>query len=136
MTTSPRPAGALLLAALLTAAWGCGSGLFPEQIGVGGGTAAVTLVRLVISPKVDSLAPWQTTQFSVTGTYNDSTHGVPAVTYTATGGTIVAGLYTAGATVGTYSVIAKQPVGTLADTAVVVVKGAALTAPGSGTAHP
>lgn len=97
--------------------------MFPEQIGVGGSSSAVTLVRLAISPKVDSLATGQTAQFTVLGTYSDSSTGVPAVSYTATGGVItIGGLYTAGSTRGTFSVIAKQPVGTLADTAVVTVK--------------
>ena len=118
-----RPRWLLFLVTLLAGSWSCGSGLFPEQIGVGGGGAAVTLVRLAISPKVDSLATGQTAQFTVLGTYSDSTTGVPSVTYVATGGAITTGgLYTAGSTRGRFSVIAKQPAGTLADTAVVTVK--------------
>jgi hypothetical protein len=117
-----RPRVILILTTLLAGAWGC-NGFFPSQTAVGGGSGQVVLVRLAINPKVDSLAVGETTQFAVLGTYSDSSTGVPAVSYTATGGTITtAGLYTAGTSRGNFKVIAKQPVGTIADTAAVTVK--------------
>lgn len=100
-----------------------------QQGGTKVDTAAVTIIALpatltqmVLSPASLSLATGATGQFSVTGTWSDGTTTAPAVTYSATGGSINAnGLYTAGATAGTYRVIAMQQGGARADTSTVVV---------------
>ncbi len=61
---------------------------------------------------------------------SDGSTTVPTVTYTATGGTITAGgLYAAGATAGTYRVIATKLGGTLADTSTVLVVAQDATEP-------
>ena len=58
----------------------------------------------------------------VSGVWSDGGTTAPAVTYSATGGTITSGgLYTAGSTAGTFRVIATQQGGTLADTAAVTI---------------
>jgi hypothetical protein len=63
-----------------------------------------------------------TRQFNVTGQWSDGSTSAPAVTYTATGGSITsAGLYTAGGATGSFQVIATQQSGALADTASVTV---------------
>ena len=81
-----------------------------------------TLTGIVLTPDSVAVAPAGTRQFSVTGTWSDGSSAAPTVTYTATGGTIsAAGLYTAGATPGTYRVIAEQAGGSLADTSVVTI---------------
>ncbi|HET7249474.1 MAG TPA: Ig-like domain-containing protein [Gemmatimonadales bacterium] len=84
--------------------------------------SAPTLTQLVLTPASVTLAPAGTSQFAVSGTWSDGSSAVPAVTYAATGGTITAGgLYTAGATPGTFQVIATQQGGTKADSSVVTV---------------
>ncbi len=81
-----------------------------------------TLTALVLSPGSVSLTVGATAQFAVAGTWSDGSTAVPAVTYSATGGTITAGgLYTAGATPGAYRVIATQQGGTRADTSSVMI---------------
>jgi endo-1,4-beta-xylanase len=81
-----------------------------------------TLVRLVLTPASITLAPTGTTQFVVSGKWSDSSTTVPAVTYSATGGTIsVGGLYVAGTTGGNFRVIATHQGGTLADTSTVTI---------------
>jgi hypothetical protein len=83
---------------------------------------AVILLQMVLSPAAAALAPAGTAQFTVAGTWSDGNSIAPAVTYSATGGTITgSGLYTAGATAGTYRVIAAQSGGTKADTATVTI---------------
>ena len=82
-----------------------------------------TLTQLVLSPASQTLAPVATRQFAVTGTWSDGSTAVPAVTYSATGGTVTtAGLYTAGATPGTFRVIATHQGGTKADTSAVTIQ--------------
>jgi hypothetical protein len=89
---------------------------------------APTLASLAISPKTVSLATGGTRQFAVSGVLSNGQATVPAVTYSATGGTVTsAGLYTAPSTAGTYRVIAAQSGGTLRDTAVVTVTAPAPT---------
>jgi hypothetical protein len=115
---------------------GCGSGAYPEQAGSGGGSpggGSGTLLQLVLSPSAITLAPSGTVQFTVSGTLSDGSSNVPNVTYTVTAGTgthgtiTSGGLYSAGATVGTDSVIATQLGGVTgvppccADTSVVTV---------------
>jgi hypothetical protein len=88
----------------------------------------VTLLALVLTPTSLTLAPGGTQQFSVGGSWSDGSSAVPSVTYSATGGTITAGgLYTAGATPGTFSVIATQQSGTKADTSAVAIVAPAPT---------
>ncbi len=89
---------------------------------VAAATPTATLLQLVLSPDSLTLVPGATAQFSVAGTWSDGSAAVPAVTYSATGGTITAGgLFAAGTTPGTFRVIATQQNGTKADTAVVTV---------------
>jgi len=90
-------------------------------------TAAV-VTGLTITPKSAGVAPNGTQQFSSSFTLSTGATQTPpanSVTYTATGGTITAqGLYTAGATAGTYRAIATYtPTGgsALADTATITV---------------
>jgi hypothetical protein len=87
-----------------------------------------TLTSLTLSPATASLQTGTTRQFSVAGTWSDGSTTAPAVTYSATGGTITAGgLYTAGSTAGSFRVIAVQQGGTLADTSVVTLTAPVLT---------
>ena len=92
-------------------------------------TSAVTvtvappvLQAVILTPPSASLSPGGTQQFSVAGQWSDGSSAAPAVTYSATGGTITTGgLYTAGSTAGAFRVIAKQQGGSLADTSAVTV---------------
>jgi hypothetical protein len=119
---------ALVLLPLLD---GCGSGFFTQQR-AGGGGGGGTLLQLVLAPPSITLAPRGTVQFSVSGTLSDGSSTVPSVTYAEIGGTsrgsiTAGGFYTAGATVGTDSVVATQLGGVIgvppccADTSVVTV---------------
>src|SRR5690606_33752625 len=73
-------------------------------------------------PGTVSLPAGKTQSFSVAGKWSDGSSTAPAVTYTATGGTITeAGVYTAGKTAGTFRVIATQQGGKLADTSTVTI---------------
>src|SRR3954471_1323734 len=87
------------------------------------------LVKIHIAPRTQTIAIGATQQFAVTGDLRDgspTTH--VSVNYSATGGTVTSGgLYTAGSTAGTYSVVAAQLDGTLADTATVTIPSAAQT---------
>jgi hypothetical protein len=90
-------------------------------------TSAVTvtapvLTRVELTPGAAALLPSQAIQFNVTGTYSDGSTATPAVSWSASGGSIsAAGLYTAGAAPGTYAVIASAPGAGLADTSLVTV---------------
>ncbi len=85
-------------------------------------TAPPVLTAIVLSPASATVQSSTSLQFSVSGVWTNGGSGVPAVTYSATGGTISgSGLYTAGSAAGTFSVIAVQTGGTLADTSVVTV---------------
>jgi hypothetical protein len=87
-----------------------------------------TLTSLTLSPATASLQTGTTRQFSVAGTWSDGSTTAPAVTYSATGGTITAGgLYTAGSTAGSFRVIAVQQGGTLADTSAVTITASTAT---------
>lgn len=84
-----------------------------------------TLSSLAISPKPTSVPTGQTRQFSASGTWSDGSTTAPAVTWSATGGSITAsGLYSAGPAAGTFRVIGQHQGGTLADTSTVSVTGA------------
>ena len=92
-------------------------------------TTAPTLQAVVLSPASASAVTGGTQQFGVTGQWSDGSTTAPAVTYSATGGTITAGgLYTAGSTAGSFRVIATQQGGTLADTATVTITAPVLQA--------
>ena len=83
---------------------------------------AATLTSLQVAPPQVSLTPPATQQFTAGGQWSDGSSTAPAVTWTATGGTIsVDGLYTPGTVVGTYRVVATQQAGTIADTAQVII---------------
>ena len=87
------------------------------------GPATIQLTELNLTPTSPTVAPGDTIQFAVSGVMNDASTTTPAVSYTATGGTIDAsGRYIAGATPGTFQVIATHT-GTpaLADTAAVTI---------------
>jgi len=89
---------------------------------------APTLTKMTMTPATASLQSGGTQQFAVSGLWSNGATTTPAVNYTATGGTItVAGLYTAGGTVGTFRVIAVQQGGTLADTSAVTVTASTST---------
>ena len=100
-----------------------------QQGGTKADTAAVTLTALpptltqvILTPAAASLQTSGTQQFAVSGKLSDGSTTTPAVTYSATGGTITTGgLYTAGSTAGSFRVIAVQQGGTLADTAAVTI---------------
>ena len=69
-----------------------------------------------------SLAPGAVQQFSAIGRMSDNSTSGISVTWSETGGTVTSsGAYTAGATAGTFRVIATQQGGTLADTASVTI---------------
>ncbi len=86
------------------------------------------LQAVILTPSSAALATGATQQFSVSGQWSNGATTAPAVTYSATGGTVTSGgLYTAGSTAGAFRVIATQQGGTLADTSSVTV-----SIPGSG----
>jgi hypothetical protein len=81
-----------------------------------------TLTSLEISPSGKSAPSGSVIQFVATGLLTDSTTTPVGVTWTASGGTIdVGGLYKAGNTTGTYSVVATHVTTGKADTATVTV---------------
>jgi hypothetical protein len=105
------------------------SGALADTSAVTVNVVAPTLSSLAISPASTSLQVSGTKQFTVSGTWSDGSTSVPAVTWTATGGTITnGGLYAAGTTAGSYQVIATQVGGTKTDTANVTIGSAVLTA--------
>ena len=89
-----------------------------------------TLMAVVATPPSASVATGGTVQFSATGRLSNGASQAVNVTWTATGGTInTSGLYTAGATAGSYRVIATGP-GGLADTSAVTVTSTSTGTPG------
>ena len=81
-----------------------------------------------VTPANAALAAGETQQFTVLGRMSDGSATSVAVTWSETGGTISGtGLYTAGATGGTFRVIAVQQGDTKADTAGVTITVAAPT---------
>lgn len=92
--------------------------------------APPVLLSISLAPDVATLTTGATLQFSVVGTWNNSTTSSTPVTYSATGGTIDAsGLFTAGATPGAARVIATQTGGTLVDTAFITIVSPPLATP-------
>ena len=89
------------------------------------GKPGSTTGNLRVSPDSAVLVPQQVQQFGATFTAGGSTAPI-AVTWKATGGTIdSAGVFTAGAVSGSFQVIGTDPATATADTAPVVIKGAA-----------
>ena len=100
----------------------------------GAGTPTPTLSSVVVTPATATVAAGGAVQFAAAGRLSSGASQAVAVTWSATGGTITtAGRYTAGATAGTYRVIAMGP-GGLSDTSAVTVTAAA--APPSSGASP
>jgi hypothetical protein len=88
--------------------------------------AAPVLTGIVVSPDSATVAVGGGLQFAAAGQWTNGGAGAPAVTWTATGGSITpAGHFTAGGTPGTFRVVATQTGGTLADTAAVFVDAGA-----------
>jgi hypothetical protein len=84
-----------------------------------------SLSKVVITPDSATVQAGKITTFSASGRLSDGSTVAIGVNWTATGGTIDGGgNYTAGATVGTYRVIATNTAGTLADTATVRITAA------------
>lgn len=87
-----------------------------------------SLVYVSINPASAALTTGSQQAFTTQGTFSDSSRSAVAVQYTATGGTITpGGLFTAGSTPGTYTVVATTPSGLFADTAGVTVNAANAT---------
>ncbi len=84
--------------------------------------APPTLTGLLLTPGSTVLAPGAARQFSVSGTWSDGGTAAPPVTFTATGGSITpGGVYTAGASTGTWRVIATHAASGKADTSSVII---------------
>lgn len=79
---------------------------------------AATMSALEIAPRPNvRLAPRATQQFQTSALWSNGSRSNPAVTWSATRGTITtSGLYTASGTEGSYQVIARTTSGNLADT--------------------
>ena len=89
---------------------------------------APTLDRVVLSPTTAYLAAGETQQFDAVGKAGDGSTVAITPKYSARGGTITAaGLYTAGATAGTYRVIVTDSATGKADTASVGITAASPT---------
>ncbi len=85
---------------------------------------AATLTSVTINPSSVVIQAGGQRSFSAIGTWSDGSTSVPAVTWTATGGTVDAsGNYTAGVVPGSFRVIATAPSGP-ADTSNVTITGA------------
>jgi hypothetical protein len=82
-----------------------------------------TLLAVVVTPATATVAAGGTAQFAATGQLSNGSNQAVSVAWTSTGGIISsAGLYTAGALPGTFSVVATAP-GGLADTSAVTITG-------------
>jgi uncharacterized protein YjdB/heat shock protein HslJ len=81
-----------------------------------------TLQSVVLTPSSASLTAGANQQFTASGKMSDGTTTSITASYAATGGSITtAGVYTAGATAGTYRVIATEQATGRADTAAVTI---------------
>ncbi len=90
--------------------------------------AGSTLVRITLTPPTVALVNGAKQQFTVTGTFTDSSTAPVAVNFTATGGIITAGgLYTAGQVNGPFNVFATTANTLFADTATVQINSATVT---------
>src|ERR1041385_7462494 len=120
-------AGSVLGTFLVVATCSCGPSDTATVV-VGPTATAPTLTALVINPPSVALPAAGSQQFAVTASWSDGSSTAPAVTWTATGGTITtSGLYTAGSTPGAYQVIAVQTGGSKADTSAVTISPPTLT---------
>ncbi|HEX5818209.1 MAG TPA: hypothetical protein VFY20_04985 [Gemmatimonadales bacterium] len=91
-------------------------------------TSVRTLTSLVLTPATAALVAGGIQQFAVAATWSDGTTTAPALTWSATGGSVSSGgLYTAGTTGGTFRVVAAS--GTHADTSSVTITVPTTTAP-------
>jgi hypothetical protein len=86
-------------------------------------TAPTALTALAVTPAQADIASGSTLKFAATATWSDSSRATPAVTWSATGGTITTdGLFTAGPAAGQYTVTATQQGGAVnAGAAVTIV---------------
>jgi hypothetical protein len=83
---------------------------------------AGTLTGVVLAPGTATVVTGGSTAFSVTGVWSDGSSGAPTVVYSASGGSIApTGVFTAGATTGTFQVIARTTDNRFADTSLVTV---------------
>jgi Bacterial Ig-like domain (group 2)/Fibronectin type III domain len=114
-----------------TAGTAAGTFAVTARMGTLEATASVTvlprvLIAIALAPQTVTLAAGTSQLFSVIGTYSDGSTEAVNATFTATGGTITSGgLYTAGATAGSYQVIATA--GSRVDTAAVTVTAVGVT---------
>ena len=100
-----------------------------QESGTLADTSTVTLTAtppvlqaVILTPSSVAAGTGATQQFSVSGQWSNGTTTAPAVSYSATGGTITTGgLYTAGSSAGSFRVIAWQQSGPLADTSTVTL---------------
>ncbi len=103
-----------------------------QQGGTLADTSAITLTAappvlqaVILTPSSASLNTGATQQFAVNGQWSNGATTAPAVTYSATGGSVnSSGLYTAGNTAGSFRVIATQQGGSLADTSAITLTAA------------
>lgn len=94
-------------------------------------TVVATLSSIGVTPPAVTLDPGAVTGFSAQGFWSDGSVRAATVAWTGTGGSITSGgVYTAGASPGTFRVVATAPPN-LADTAVVTVRDT--TTPAGGT---
>jgi hypothetical protein len=94
-----------------------------STVNISTGTTGPVLAAVVLNPMDVSLKPGMSTQFAVSGKMSDGATVPVNVTWSATGGTIDAGKYTAGGANGTYRVIATAVTGGKADTSTVTISG-------------
>jgi hypothetical protein len=98
-----------------------------------------TLQAVVLTPASVSLVAGSSQQFAAAGKMSDGSTVPITATFAATGGTITpGGLYTAGATTGSFRVVATQTEAMLADTAAVSISGSSPSpspVPSTGTTY-
>ena len=121
------------------------AGTYRVVVASGGGAKADTATVSVVAPVVTQVAMTPssvsvptagTQQFQITATWSDGVSRPAAVAYSATGGTVSAGgLYTAGATPGSFRVVAAVSTGP-ADTAATTVTSVAPPPPPGTFAAP
>ena len=91
------------------------------------GIASVTVLPasldlLLLNPSSVALVAGETRQFTVAASWSDGSTALSPLTWSATGGTVSpSGIFTAGQTAGTFSVIVASAAGDRADTSVVTV---------------
>ena len=93
-------------------------------------TPPATLAGVVLTPSTAALQAGATQQFAATGVMSDGSPASVTFSYSATGGSITPqGLYQAGASAGTYAVIATAAGGAVADTAELTITVPVATSP-------